>query len=316
MSKKKKKEKTKPEKTEQPKVWKCQKCGKPLEGLPPEFSDDELAELEAKNELICLDCLRKQREAEYEKERKEREKTVFKGELTLERELWKPMLTYAKRLLEEATFRVNHNTVTLCEMSEERVAMLKAVIHRESLEDHIKKKQPDKLFRVDLATFSNAIRQAGYPVQIKSDGAFMCFPNSWGNYRMPTLDADTEIIPDPKIKFTAHTSLDVSKIFDKLKWIHDKPEGVKLIAKDGKLLIKAGNGIGEGLEAEIGECEGEAKATYSLKYLEVLKEQYSSETWKIEFATELPLHAQKTKRFGQQHSLQLDFWLAPRVEEI
>lgn len=301
-------------KKKEKKVWKCQRCKTVLDGLPPEFSDGELEQLEAEGKLICLDCARKEREAEIERERKEREKTVFKGELTLDRETWKPMLKYAKRLLEEATFRVNGNTVTLCELDESRVAMLKTVIHRENLDDHIEKKQ-DKLFRVDLATFSNAIRQAGYPVHVKSDGGFLYFKNHWGNYRMPILSEDTEQqIPEPKIKYTAHTLLDVGEIFDKLKWIHDKPEGVKLIAKDGKLRMNAGNGVGEHLEAEIGESKGEAEAVYNLSYLEVLKEQYSSEKWEIEFASELPLHAKKTKRVGERDSLQLDFWIANRIE--
>lgn len=306
--------KKKKEKAE-PKRWKCQRCGKVLDELPPEFSDEELEQLEAEGKLICLDCMRKQRQAELEKEQKEREKTVFKGELTLERETWKPMLKYAKRLLDEATFRVNGNTVTLCELGDSRVAMLKVVIHKENLDDHIEKK-PDKLFRCDLATFSNALRQAGYPAHVKSDGGFLYFKNRWGNYRMPLLDTDMENMPEPKIKYTAHTKLDVSEIFDKLKWIHEKPDGVRLIAKDGKLRMKAGNGIGEHLEAEIGESKGEAEATYPLRFLEVLKEQYSSEKWDIEFAKELPLHAHKIKRVGERDSVQLDFWLAPRIEEI
>ena len=306
---KRKKEKKKSEK----KVWKCQRCKTILDELPPEFSDGELEQLEAEGKLFCLDCARKEREAEIERARKEREKHVFKGELTLERETWKPMLKYAKRLLEEATFRINGNTVTLCELDESRVAMLKAVIHRESLDDHIEK-QPDRLFRVDLATFTNAIRQAGYPAQIKSDGGFLYFKNHWGNYRMPLLSYDTEMTSDPKTKYTAHTSLDISKIFDKMKWIHDKPDRVKLIAKDGKLRMKVGNGVGEHLEAEIGESKGEAEAVYNLAYLEVLKEQYSSEKWEIEFASELPLHAKKTKRVGEQDSVQLDFWLANRID--
>jgi len=142
------------------------------------------------------------------------------------------------------------------------------------------------------------------------------FKNHWGNYRMPLFDAEEKQEPEPKIKYTAHANLDISKIFDKLKWIHDKPEGVTLIAKDGKLRMNAGNGVGEHLEAEIGESEGEAEAVYDLEYLKVLKEQYGSEKWEIEFATQLPLHARKTKRVGEQDSVQLDFWLANRIEEI
>ena len=302
IGKKKEKEKDQ-EQTE--KVWECQRCGKALE-LPPELSDEELKELEDKGELVCWNC-------QQEKEREEREKNVFKGELTLRRETWKPLLKYAKRLLEEATFRINGDTVTLCEMNDSRVAMLKAVIRREGLGDYVEEK-PDKLFRVDLATFSNAIRQAGYPVTVKSDGAFLHFPNSWGKYRMPLLYYDTEKLPQPKIEYTAHATIDVSEVFDRMKWIHDKPDKVILIAKDGKLSFKADNEVGEHLEAEkIGECKGEAEACYSLEYLEVLKERYG-ERWDIDFATEMPLHAQKTKRVGDQDSVQLDFWLAPRIE--
>lgn len=301
------KKKEKEEKAEEPKVWKCQRCGKELR-IPPEFSDEELKELEENGELICGACVKA-------KEREEREKTVFKGELTLRRETWKPMLTYAKRLLEEATFRINGNTVTLCELDDNRIAMLKAVIRRESLDDHIEK-QPDKLFRVDLATFSNAIRQAGYPATVKSDGAYLHFENRWGNYRMPLLGYHTEQFPIPKVKYTAHATIDISEIFDKLKWIHEKPTEVTLIAKDGKLSFKAGNGVGERLEAEIGECKGEAKASYPLEYLKVIKEQYSYEKWEIEFANETPLHARKTKRVGERDSVQFDFYVAPRIEEI
>lgn len=296
------------ETVEEQKVWRCQECGKELT-IPPEFSDEELKEIEEKGELVCYNC-------QQRKEEEEKQKLVFKGELEIRKETWKPLLKYAKRLLEEATFRVNGDTVTLCEMDDSRVAMLKAVVRREGLEDYVEEKQPDKLFRVDLATFSNAIRQAGYPATVKSDGAYLHFENSWGNYRMPLLLFDTEKPPQPKIEYTAHATLDISEIFDKLKWIHDKPDGVTLIAKDGKLRVRAGNGVGERLEAEIGECKGEAKACYSLEYLKVLKERYSSEGWDIEFATEMPLHAQKTKRVGERDSLQLDFWLAPRIEAI
>jgi len=292
------------EQAEETKIWKCQRCGKALE-LPPEISDEELKELEDKGELVCWNC-------EQEKEREEREKTVFKGELTL-RETWKPLLKYAKRLLEEATFRINGDTVTLCEMDESRIAMLKAVIRREGLGDY-GEKQPDKLFRVNLATLSNAIRQAGYPATVKSDGAYLHFANSWGNYRMPLLSEYEEKTPPPKLEYTAHATIDINEIFDKLKWIHDKPDAVRLIAKDGKLSVKAGNGVGERLEAEIGECKGEGEASYSLEYLKVLKE--SGEKWDIDFATEMPLHAQKIKRVGERNSVQLDFWLAPRIEEI
>ena len=281
---------------------KCQDCGKPLV-VPPDLTEEEIKDLQEKP--ICFNC-------QFKREEKEKQKLVFKGDLEIKRNTWKPMLKYAKRLLEEVTLRINGDTVTLCEMDDERVAMLKAVIRREALGDYVEE-QPDKLFRVDLATFGNAIRQAGYPATVKSDGAYLHFENSWGNYRMPLLDFDTEKTPQPKIEFTAHANINISKILDKLKWFHEKPDGVKLIAKDGKLRVRAGNGVGERLEAEIGECKGEAEATYSLRYLKVLSERYSGETWDIDFATELPLHAQKIHRVDRD-SLQLDFWLAPRIE--
>ena len=283
----------------------CQECGKPLQ-VPPEISDEELKEIEEKGELVCYNC-------EQMKEEEERKKRIFKGELTIQRETWKPLLNYGKRLLEEATFRINGDTVTIREMDDSRVAMLRAVINKENIEDFIEE-QPDKIFRVNLATFKNAIRQAGYPCTIKSDGAFLYFENSWGNYRMPVLEDYEESTPTPKLEYTAHATVDFSKIFDKMKWIHEKPKGVVLIAKDGKLSFKCRNDVGELLEAEIGECKGEAQASYGLEYLKILKERYSVEKWDIDFATQMPLHAQKTKRVGERETVQLDLWLAPRIE--
>ncbi len=309
MAKKKKKE---TETTaEEQKVWKCQDCGDVLQ-IPPEISDEELRELEEKRELLCGTCHSKRQE---EERRREHQKLVFKGELELIRRTWNPLLKYAKRMLKEATFRVNGDTITLCEINDGRIAMLKAVLHREGLNNYVEEKQPDKLFRVDLATFSNAIRQAGYPVVVKSDGAFLHFENEWGTYRMPLIyEGYNETPPTPKVEFTAHATLDINEIFSKLKWLHEKPNGITLIAKDGKLKIKLGNGIGEHLEAEIGEAEGEAQASYSWEYLKVIKERYSGEKWDIEFGTELPLHARKINRLGERDSLKLDFWLAPRIE--
>ena len=292
---------------EQEKVWKCEECGEPLP-IPPEFSEEQLEELKKEGELepICVNC----RDA---KEREEREKRVFKGQLTVRRETWKPLLTAMNRLLEEATFRVNGETITVCEMDQERVAMFRGVIKKESIEDFVEE-QPDKTFRVDLPTFINAIKQAGYPCTVKSDGGYLYFENSWGSYRMPLFEEFGEAIPTPKIEYTAHTTVDVSKIFDKLKWIKDKPDGVRLIAKDGNLSCKFGNEIGEQLEAEIGDSKGEGQASYNLEYLKVLKERYSGERWDIDFATEMPLHAQRTKRVGERETVQMDFWLAPRIE--
>ena len=296
--------------SEKEKVWRCQGCGDVLQ-VPPEISDEELTELEENDELLCANCKFK---GEKEERRKEHDKTVFKGELKLV-STWDPLLKYAKRLLKEATFRVNGDTVTLREMNDSRIAMLKAVLHREGLNDYVEEKQPDKVFRVDLATFTNAIRQAGYPVTVKSDGAFLHFENDWGSYRMPLIyEGYDETPPTPKLKYTAHTTLDINEIFEKLTWLHQKPEGVTLIAKDGKLRIKLGNGVGENLEAELGEAEGEAQASYSWEYLKIIKERYSGEKWDIEFGTELPLHAQKINRLGERDSLKLDFYLAPRIE--
>lgn len=251
---------------------------------------------------------------EREERLKEREKTVFKGNLTLQRDTWKPLLTHAKRFLKEVTFRVNSDTITVQEMNEDRIAMLRGVIKTESLKEFGEKKE-DKLFRVDLATFTNAVRRAGYPTTIRSDGAFIHFENSWGQYRMPLID-DTygEQFPTPKIEYTVKTTLDFSKIADKLKWIHEKPDHITLIAKDGKLSFKAGNSVGERVEAEIGVSEGEGKASYPLEYLEVLKNRYRSDAWDIEFAPELPLHAETVKRADERNTLKMEFWVAPLVE--
>lgn len=289
----------------------CAWCGDPIESR--EDLDEEWRE--QKDEYIHKACREeiKKREKEREEERKRREERVFKGELTIQRDTWKPLLTVMNRILEEATFRVNGETITVCEMDAKRVGMFRGVIQKETIEDFVEE-QPDKIFRVDLPTFINAVKQAGYPCTVKSDGAHLYFENSWGSYRMPLFDDYGEATPIPNIEYTAHMTLDVSEIFDKLKWIKDKPEGVRLTAKDGKLSCKFGNVIGEELEAEIGECKGEATASYSLEYLKVISERYSFNKWDIDFATEMPLHAQKTKRVEERGSVQMDLWLAPRID--
>jgi proliferating cell nuclear antigen len=235
------------------------------------------------------------------------------------------MITSISILVDEATFKINPEGITLRAMDPSRVAMVDFEWPKTTFEEYTAT-QPTKMC-INITELLKLLKRAAKdePVELSLDETtaklqIRITGKYTRNFTMPTLEATEEEVPTPKITFNikAKTTTDgLSQAIEDAQLVSDH---VKIEADNEKLTFTAtGDLMGATITLQKGsdaildlEAKEPAKATFSLSYLtEIIKTATAtSDIATIEFSSDMPIKLD----FQQQKEGKLTFYLAPRIE--
>jgi len=239
--------------------------------------------------------------------------------------LLRDMITSISILVDEATFKIDPDSIKLRAMDPSRVAMIDFEWPKTAFEEY-SASEPTKMF-INITELLKLLKRASKDeavellldektgrLQIKITGKYQ------RNFTMPTLEATEEEVPTPKITFNIHakaTTQGLSQAIEDAQLVSDH---VKIEADTDKLVFNAsGDLMGATITLQKGsdtlldlETKEPSKATFSLSYLsEIIKAaSATSDIATLEFSSDMPIKLD----FQQTKEGKLTFYLAPRIE--
>jgi proliferating cell nuclear antigen len=239
--------------------------------------------------------------------------------------LLRDMITSISILVDEATFKIDPESLKLRAMDPSRVAMVdfewpktifgeyqcdtptKMCINVTELLKLLKRAGKDETVELSLD------EQTG-KLQVKIAGKHA------RNFTMPTLEASEEEVPTPKITFNVKAKATTGGLSQAIEDALLVSDHVRLEADPEKLVFNAaGDLMGANITIQKGsdtlldlEVKEPSKATFSLSYLaEIVKAaSATSDIATIEFSSDMPIKLD----FQQTKEGRLSFFLAPRIE--
>ncbi|NWF87418.1 proliferating cell nuclear antigen (pcna) [Candidatus Bathyarchaeota archaeon] len=239
--------------------------------------------------------------------------------------LLRDMITSISILVDEATFKIDPDSIKLRAMDPSRVAMIDFEWPKTAFEEY-SASEPTKMC-INITELLKLLKRAGKDeavellldektgkLQIKITGKYQ------RNFTMPTLEATEEEVPTPKITFNIYakaTTQGLSQAIEDAQLVSDH---VKIEADTEKLVFNAsGDLMGATITLQKGsdtlldlETKEPSKATFSLSYLsEIIKAaSATSDIATLEFSSDMPIKLD----FQQTKEGKLTFYLAPRIE--
>ena len=237
----------------------------------------------------------------------------------------KDMVTAISILIDEATFNISPEAITLRAMDPSRVAMIdfqwpKAVF------DEYTCTEPTKMC-INISELLKLLRRTGRDetIELSLDEKtarlkLIIRGNYTRTFNMPTLEAMDEEVPTPKVTFKIKAKTTTQGLHQAIEDASLVSDHVRIEADKEKLTLNAtGDLMGANIELKKGsdalldiQAEEPSKATFSLSYLtEIVKAASStSDLATIEFATDMPIRLD----FQQPKEGKLTYYLAPRIE--
>jgi proliferating cell nuclear antigen len=235
------------------------------------------------------------------------------------------MISAISILVDEATFRIDTESMKLRAMDPSRVAMIDFEWPKTIFEDYTTTEPSKMCINVSelLKLLRRASKDESVELSLEEKTAKLLDKISGKysrNFTMPTLEASEEEVPTPKITFNVKaktTTQGLSQAIDDAQLVSDH---VRIEADSEKLtLIASGDLMGATITLQKGtdalldlEAKESAKATFSLSYLsEIIKAASAiSDIATLEFSTDMPIKID----FHQVKEGKLTFFLAPRIE--
>ncbi len=239
--------------------------------------------------------------------------------------LLRDMATAISILVDEATFKLDLESLKLRAMDPSRVAMIdfewsktifeeytcteptKMCINISELLKLVKRTSRDEVVELSLDEKTGRL-------QVKITGRYT------RNFTMPTLEAVEEEVPTPKITFNVKAKATTEGLRQAIEDAQLVSDHVRFEADSEKLVLNAaGDLMGATIELQKGsdalldlEAKEPSKATFSLSYLlEIIKAaSATSEIATIEFSSDMPVRLD----FQQTKEGKLTYYLAPRIE--
>ena len=227
-------------------------------------------------------------------------------------------------LVDEATFKLTPQGLTLRAMDPSRVAMIDIVIPREGCEEHLCTEEMKFCFSIERfcdktlknITKNDAIRldvQTGIVDKINA----RLTSKLTRQFSMPLLEASEEEIPTPQINFMYSAKLVLGNVNTLFK---DLDDHVQIVGTQDGLTFKQKGDIedftatlqkGDDTVLNI-EAKEEAKAKYSVLYLKEILKALSQLTYIIEvsYSTDMPMRISAEL----EHLGTVNFYVAPRIE--
>jgi len=239
--------------------------------------------------------------------------------------LLKDMITAISILVDEATFKIEPESLKLRAMDPSRVAMVDFEWPK-TIFDEYTCTEPTKMC-INISELLKLLRRASKNelvelsldektkrLQIKITGKYT------RNFTMPTLEASEEEVPTPKISFNIRAKATTEGLHQAIEDAQLVSDHVRIQADAEKIVFHAtGDLMGATIELQKGsdalldlEVKEPSKATFSLSYLsEIIKAaSATSDIATLEFSTDMPIKLD----FQQTREGKLTFYLAPRIE--
>ena len=250
----------------------------------------------------------------------------------------KDHLTVIANIVDEATFKLTAEGISLRAMDPSRVAMIDWGLSRNAFTEYQcdATETPEKLC-VNLTELLKLIKRTGkYKVgkeeqdelvELSKDAStgklLVAITGKYTrNFTLPTLEPSEEDVPTPKITFNVRAKLVTSQLSTVIEDAQMVSDHVKIEASAEDLVFKAqGDLLGatitvkkdSGVLLDLENKQPPQKATFSLSYLsEIIKtSQATGELATLEYSTDMPL---KLDFLQNTENQQLTFFLAPRIE--
>jgi len=265
----------KKKKTEEKKVWKCQKCGKELDPEELQMTEEELEELEHNNELICYECANKVELPE--------------GKFRISTNLI-DFTTYLKNLtqyLEDVVIRVGDEGLRIIAPDRAMICVCDLNLPKDFFTTfEFDGDKPIEL-GVNIGFLYKVISKAKTQTEIRYDrenGLWVSFDNT--EFKIPIIDVQSELPPIEELKPTTTIKLNSSefrRIVEYADLVSDKLtikcNGNVVFEAEGELSKMISNGkLYEGKDA---------KASYPIEYLKKLR--FTEPQVEIELAQDYPM---------------------------
>jgi len=239
--------------------------------------------------------------------------------------LLRDMLTSISILVDEATFKLDQESIQLRAMDPSRVAMIDFEWPKTIFEEYTCT-EPTRMC-VNITELLKLLKRAGKDETLelsldeKTGRLLVSITGKYTrNFTMPTLEASEEEVPTPKIAFNARVKATTEGLARAIKDAQLVSDHVKIEAYPEKIVLNAtGDLMGATitlqkendalLELEVKEPQ---EAIFSLSYLtEIVKAaSATSDIATLEFSSDMPIRMD----FHQAREGKLTFFLAPRIE--
>jgi len=237
----------------------------------------------------------------------------------------KDTVTAISILIDEATFNISPEAITLRAMDPSRVAMIDFQWPK-TVFDEYTCTEPTKMC-INISELLKLLRRTGRDetIELSLDEKtarlkLIIRGNYTRTFNMPTLEAMDEEVPTPKVTFKIKAKTTTHGLHQAIEDASLVSDHVRIEADKEKLTLNAtGDLMGANIELKKGsdalldiQAEEPSKATFSLSYLtEIVKAASStSDLATIEFATDMPIRLD----FQQPKEGKLTYYLAPRIE--
>ncbi|MFQ6095158.1 MAG: proliferating cell nuclear antigen (pcna) [Candidatus Bathyarchaeia archaeon] len=237
----------------------------------------------------------------------------------------KDVFTAISTLVDEATFDVTPDRISLRAMDPSRVAMVDFIMQKTAFDEY--NATENMKICVNMTELLKLLKRAGRDesVELSLDEKtaqlrVVIRGRYTRSFNMPTLEAAEEEIPTPNITFDARATLTTEGLRQALNDVALVSDHVRIETDGERLLMNArGDLMGANIEMQKGsdallsvEAKERPKATFSLSYLtEIVKAAgATSDVVTIEFSTDMPIRLD----FRQPYEGKLAYYLAPRIE--
>jgi len=249
---------------------------------------------------------------------------LFKVKIS-DAKLLRDSVTAISTLVDEGTFNVDSEGISMRAMDPSRVAMVDFEMQKTVFDEFVSDK--DTKICLNLNELLKLLRRAGKdePVELLLDektGQFVVTVR--GKYvrtfRMPTLEASEDEVPTPKVPFNVKVTLTTDGLRQSLEDVALVSDYVRMETDGETVLMNAkGDIMGANVELKKGsdallslEAKESSKSNFPLSYLsEIVKAAAAtSDIVTMEFSTDMPIRLD----FKQRYDGRLVYFLAPRIE--
>ncbi len=237
--------------------------------------------------------------------------------------VFEDIVRMASGLLEEATFTIDEDGMTMRSMDPSRVALLDLDIPKSAFEDF--EVEGSSKLGVNMERFAKILRRgsSGDTLTLKQDAEdsldIVFRGKATRSFKLPLRDISENEQELPNINSTSSASIFAEVLMESVKDASLVGDNLTLEMVPGNLKAKAhGNGqetstvVTEDDEALIElDVEEESKSTYGLSYLEsMIKPMGKSDIIDIDLGSDMPLKI----KYPIEDEGRLLFVLAPRIE--
>ncbi len=239
--------------------------------------------------------------------------------------LLRDMLASISILVDEATFKLDQESIQLRAMDPSRVAMIDFEWPK-TIFDEYTCTEPARMC-VNITELLKLLKRAGKDETLelsldeKTGQLLVSITGKYTrNFTMPTLEASEEEVPTPKITFNARVKATTEGLARAIEDAQLVSDHVKIEAYPEKIVFNAsGDLMGATITLQKGndailelEVKEQQKAIFSLSYLtEIVKAaSATSDIATLEFSSDMPIRMD----FHQAREGKLTFYLAPRIE--